>query len=159
MTRLYGRIIGGDRLKEAVSGGMWNTTSIISSIRVNGSYECMTVEGATDGEIFRIYINEILCPSLVAGDFVIMDNLSSHKVSGIREAIERTGAFLFYLPPYSPDLNPIEKMWSKIKASIRKAKARSSESMAEAISDAFRSVTPKDSLGWFGSCGYVLIQS
>ena len=159
MTRFYGRIIGGERLHESVPGGCWDTTTIISSIRFDGSVAAMTVDGATDAEVFKIYISKILCPTLCSNDIVIMDNLSSHKVSGVRELIEETGAALLYLPPYSPDFNPIEKMWSKIKASLRKTKAHSPKALEQAISNAFYSITDSDAKGWFSSCGYALIQS
>jgi transposase len=157
MTRFYGRKIGGERLRESAPGGSWDTTTMISSIRFNGTMAAMTIKGATDAEVFKTYISEILCPTLCDDNIVIMDNLSSHKVSGIREAIEATGAKLLYLPPYSPDFNPIEKMWSKIKAFLRKTKARSYENLNEAISNAFRTITASDAGGWFRSCGYVLI--
>ena len=159
MTRLYGRIVGGDRLHESAPGGHWSTTSIISSIRINGQTECMTIEGATDADVFRTYIDHILCPTLCPNDVVIMDNLSSHKVPGIKESIEATGAILLYLPPYSPDFNPIEKMWSKVKAHIRKIKPRTSAETESAVASALTNVSPADAEGWFASCGYVLIHS
>lgn len=159
MTRFYGRIIGGERLHESAPGGSWDTTTIISSIRFDGSVAAMTVEGATDAEVFKTYISKILCPTLCSNDIVIMDNLSSHKVSGIDEAIKATGATLLYLPPYSPDFNPIEKMWSKIKSVLRRIKARSKEELSMAITAAFKEITGSDARGWFESCGYGLIQS
>jgi transposase len=159
MTRFYGRIIGGERLHESAPGGSWDTTTIISSICLNGSMAAMTIKGSTDSEVFKTYITEVLCPTLSKKNIVIMDNLRAHKVSGIREAIEAKGAKLLYLPPYSPDFNPIEKMWSKIKAFMRKTKARSQENLNEAISNAFKSITASDAAGWFKSCGYVLIYS
>lgn len=159
MTRLYGRLIGGERLNESVPGITWETTTMISSIRYNGSITAMTITGATDAIVFKEYINKILCPTLCRNDIVIMDNLKAHKAPEIREAIEATGATLLYLPPYSPDFNPIEKMWSKIKTHLRRVKARSSEALDDAVSDAYRSVTHLDAKGWFASCGYVLIQS
>jgi transposase len=154
MTRLYGRIIGGTRLKESAPGGHWNTTTILSAIRSNGSTESMTIEGATTAEVFTAYVSKILCPTLRPTDVVILDNLSSHKVSGIREAIEKTGAILKYLPPYSPDLNPIEKMWSKIKTILRKFKARSGRQLMIAIKKALMAISSSDAIGWFKSCGY-----
>jgi transposase len=159
MTRSYGRIIGGERLRESAPGGSWDTTTMISSIRLDGTTAAMTITGSTDAVVFKTYVSEILCPTLCEDDIVIMDNLSSHKVPGIREIIEATGAELMYLPPYSPDYNPIEKMWSKIKAFLRKTKARSPEILNEAISDAFRSISASDASGWFESCGYRLIHS
>ena len=154
MTRLYGRIIGGGRLKESAPGGHWNTTTILSAIRSDGSTESMTIEGATTAEVFSAYIHKILCPTLHPTDIVVLDNLSSHKVAGIQEAIERTGATLKYLPPYSPDFNPIEKMWSKIKAILRKIKARTKRQLMKAIQKALTAVSASDARGWFKSCGY-----
>jgi transposase len=159
MTRLYGRIIGGERLNESAPGGTWNTTTMISSISFDGSLAAMTIRGATDAEVFKTYVSKILCPTLRKDHIVIMDNLRAHKVTGIRELIEDTGAILLYLPPYSPDFNPIEKMWSKIKSILRKMKARSKEEINAAITAAFKEVTGSDAQGWFESCGYGLIQS
>jgi transposase len=159
MTRLYGRMIGGERLREATPGGHWDTTTIMSSIRLDGTITAMTLPGATDTPAFYAYVAEILCPTLGKNDIVIMDNLSSHKGNEIRKAIESTGATLMFLPPYSPDYNPIEMMWSKIKTILRKTKARTSTALNEAISSAFASVSVSDILSWFESCGYVLIKS
>jgi len=159
MTRLYGRIIGGDRLNESIPGITWDVTTMISSIRYNGEITAMTFEGATDAIAFEVYIKEILCPTISKNDIVIMDNLKAHKVFGIKQAIEATGAKLLYLPPYSPDFNPIEKMWSKVKSYLRKVKARNHVDLNNAISEAIFSVTESDIAGWFDSCGYVLIQS
>ena len=159
MTRLYGRIIGGERLNESTPGGTWNTTTMISSIGFDGSLAAMTIRGATDAEVFKTYVSKVLCPTLCKDHIVIMDNLRAHKVNGIRELIEGTGAILLYLPPYSPDFNPIEKMWSKIKSILRKMKARSKEELNAAITAAFKEITSSDAQGWFESCGYGLIQS
>lgn len=157
MTRRYGRILGGERLREAAPGGHWDSTTMISSIRLSGEIAALTIKGATDALAFQAYVTNILCPTLGRDDVVIMDNLSSHKVAGIREAIEATGATLLYLPPYSPDFNPIEMMWSKIKAYLRKAKARTAAALDDAVSHAFDTITVSDINAWFTSCGYVLI--
>lgn len=125
MTRLYGRVMGGERLYEFAPGASWETTTLISSIRFNGVMECMSIDGSMDADVFRTYVIKVLCPTLKRDEIVIMDNLPVHKVNGIKEAIEAKGARLLYLPPYSPDLNPIEKMWSKLKNVLRKMKARS----------------------------------
>jgi transposase len=159
MTRRYGRILGGERLREAAPGGHWDSTTMISSIRLSGEIAALTIKGATDALAFQAYVTNLLCPTLGRGDVVIMDNLSSHKVAGIREAIEATGATLLYLPPYSPDFNPIEMMWSKIKAYLRKAKARTAAPPDDAVSRLFDTITASDINAWFTSCGYVLIQS
>jgi transposase len=157
MTRIYGRIIGGDRLHEPVPGKSWDTTTVLSSIRYNGSLAPMTIDGAIDADVFRTYVSQVLCPTLRKGDIVVMDNLPTHKVSGISELIKKAGAKLLYLPPYSPDYNPIEKMWSKIKSILRKMKARSKEDLTEALTVAFNEISSSDAHGWFESCGYGLI--
>ncbi len=159
MTRLYGRIIGGGRLVDSVPGRDWHTTSIVSAIRFDGTTEAMSIDGPIDGDSFYFYVLNILCPSLKEGDIVIMDNLSSHKAERIEKAIKERKADLSFLPPYSPDFNPIEKMWSKVKSYLRKAKARTQEDLDRAISEALNSVTGQDSEGWFRSCGYSLMQS
>lgn len=127
---------------------------MISSIRLDGSTAAMTLPGATDTEVFRTYVEKILCPTLKAGDIVIMDNLAPHKSPETLKLIQAAGAQVWFLPPYSPDLNPIEKMWSKIKALLRSAEARSPEQLDEAMSMAFSKITANDARGWFASCGY-----
>jgi len=116
----------------------------------------MVVEGATDGEVFLEYIRQVLIPTLRAGDCVIMDNLAPHKPSSIQALIVSVGATIRWLPAYSPDLNPIEKMWSKIKESLRSAKARTFDTLNSAIAQALHSVTPSDAANWFASCGYTI---
>jgi transposase len=154
MTRLYGRIIGGKRLKDSTPGGYWNNTTILSAIRINGSTESMTINGATDAEVFMLFLEKILCPTLRKTDIVVLDNLSVHKMAEVREIIEKTGASLLFLPPYSPDFNPIEKMWSKMKTILRKLKARTDRQLDKAIQKAFMDITVSDAIGWFKSCGY-----
>ena len=156
MTRLYGRAMQGERVQEAVPDTRFHRTTILSSVRLDGTTMPFVFEGALNGDIFRVYIQKLLAPSLKPGDIVIMDNLSSHKVSGIREAIESVGASILYLPPYSPDLNPIELMWSKIKAILRKLKVRAKELLDDAIAFAFDSVSITDIFGWFKHDGYAL---
>lgn len=119
----------------------------------------MVIEGATDAEVFVQYTRQVLTPHLRPGDIVVMDNLSPHKVPAVKAAIESCGATVWFLPPYSPDFNPIEKMWSKIKAYLRKVKARTSETLVAAIREALRSVTVSDVLGWFQECGYGTTQT
>jgi len=114
----------------------------------------MTVEAATDTDIFLTYLQQVLGPKLKAGNVVVMDNLSVHKVARVREIIEAAGAQLLYLPPYSPDLNPIEPCWSKIKQKMRALKARVVEALEKATTEAVQAVSPKDAEGWFGYCGY-----
>ncbi len=127
---------------------------MIGALGAEGSTALMVIEGATDTAIFRAYIKHVLVPTLHQGEIVVMDNLSSHKSPEIRAMIEAVGAKLWYLPPYSPDFNPIEKMWSKIKALLRAHKARGTEELYQAIRQALRKIKPQDARGWFESCGY-----
>lgn len=156
MTRLYGRAQKHERVIEAVPDTRFHRTTILSSVRLDGTTVPFVFEGALNGDIFRIYITRLLVPSLKSGDIVVMDNLSSHKVSGIIEAVEAVGASVMFLPPYSPDLNPIELMWSKIKAILRKLKVRSKELLDDAIAFAFSCISTSDILGWFKHDGYYL---
>lgn len=130
---------------------------MISSIRWDGSTACLAIEGATDTEVFRAYVRKVLCPTLRAGDLVIMDNLSPHKNDLTLGLIEQVGASVAFLPAYSPDLNPIEKMWSKVKQFLRSAEARTREALTAAIAAALQSVTHQDAVNWFASCGYSFI--
>ena len=116
----------------------------------------MSIDSATDGDVFLAYVVNVLSPTLRRGDIVILDNLRAHKSAAVEAAIRSAGAAVEYLPAYSPDLNPIEKMWSKIKAFLRSAKARTSRALNIAIRKAFHSVTPSDAVAWFASCGYTI---
>jgi len=156
MTRLRARVKGGARACDSVPSGHWSTTTMISSLRLDGQTACMTMPGATDRASFVEYVRRVLAPTLQPGDIVIMDNLSSHKNPQVRRLIEQCAASVVYLPPYSPDLNPVEKMWSKIKELLRGAKARSEEALFEEIGRALQQVTAEDAIGWFTSCGYVI---
>jgi transposase len=127
---------------------------MISSIRLDGTTACMALEGTTDTESFRAYVSQVLLPTLRSGDLVIMDNLSPHKSDPTLALITNAGAQVLFLPAYSPDLNPIEKMWSKIKSLLRTAEARTSADLITAIGQALAKVTSQDALGWFVSCGY-----
>jgi transposase len=157
MTRLRGRALRGKRVHASAPAGHWNTTTIIGSIRLDGSTACMAIEGATDSEVFREYVRRILCPVLRPGDIVVMDNLAPHKSEETLALIEQAGAQALFLPAYSPDLNPIEKMWSKIKQLLRSAEARTHPDLLHAIAAALQRVTPNDAAGWFASCGYSFI--
>jgi transposase len=130
---------------------------MISSMRLDGSTACMTIEGATDAEVFRAYVRHVLCPTLRKGDVVIMDNLSPHKSEPTLCLIAQAGAEVLFLPAYSPEFNPIEKMWSKIKACLRSAQARTQPALIKALALALASVTPQDARNWFASCGYSFI--
>ncbi len=157
MTRLRGRSPKGERLVCHAPHGHWRTTTMISSVRLDGTTACMTIEGATNTEVFYAYVREVLVPSLRPGDIVVMDNLGAHKNERTLALIEAAGAEARFLPAYSPDLNPIEMMWSKVKALLRKAQARSHPDLLAAISSALAAVTPQDAIGWFSHCGYSFI--
>ena len=156
MTPLYGRAPRGQRAIGSVPQNYGSNLTMIAALGVGGLNALMTVEGATDGEVFRVWTGRVLCPTLEGGDIVVMDNLGAHKVSGIQEAIEGRGAKLIYLPPYSPDLSPIERCWSKIKAALRAVGARTRRRLEKAIKQALSTITESDALAWFAHCGYEL---
>ena len=157
MTRLRGRCPRAERLHFACPHGHWRTTTMISSVRLDGSTACMAIDGATDTEVFRAYVREVLLPTLRVGDIVVMDNLTPHKNEETIALIEVAGACVWFLPPYSPDLNPIEKMWSKVKAALRSSEARTHEELLAAIASALSHVSASDARNWFASCGYSII--
>lgn len=156
MTRLWGRAPRGERVYEATPDGRWQVLTTLGAMSLRGMEAVMTVTSATDGDVFRAYVEQVLCAVLQAGDVVVMDNLSAHKVAGIRELIEACGARLIYLPPYSPDLNPIEKAWSKFKQFLRAAKARTAEALDQAVTEALKTITSNNAQAWFRHCGYAL---
>ena len=155
MTRLYGRAQKNSRCYDSAPDGRWERLTLLSAINFEGQTESVVFEGATDRKMFEEYIEKILAPTLKADSIVIMDNLNVHKSEKSREIIERTGARLVYLPAYSPDLNPIEKMWSKVKQILRGLKARTCEELDRGIKIALNSVSKADAQGWYKSCGYV----
>ena len=159
MTRRYGRAPGGQRVVDSAPQGHWATTTLLSSVRLDGSTAPMVIDGPTDCDVFEAYVRQVLAPSLHVGDIVILDNLSPHKMAAVKAAIRAAGAEVLFLPPYSPDLNPIEQMWSKVKAFLRALKARTRSGLLAAIRDALCSVTSEDVLAWFSHCGYVATQS
>lgn len=154
MTRLRGRAPRGQRVHARTPHGHWKTTTMISSIRLNGATACMALEGATDTESFRAYVQSVLLPTLQPGDIVVMDNLSPHKSDPTLALIAQAGATVRFLPAYSPDLNPIEMMWSKVKNQLRGSEARTQAELVSAIGQALAKVTPGDALNWFAHCGY-----
>jgi transposase len=154
MTRLYGRGARGARVYDRVPCGRWETTTMIAAVGRNGPQAPWVIEGPMDGTAFAVWAEQVLAPTLESGDLVVMDNLSVHKNVAARAAIEAAGAKVWYLPPYSPDLNPIEKMWSKIKTYLRAAEARTEQTLQEVIGAALKTVTANDAQGWFTSCGY-----
>jgi transposase len=156
MTRTRARGVRGERVTGAVPHGHWKVLTMLGALRADGMAVASTVLSPTDGEIFRVFVQEALVPVLHRGDVVVMDNLGAHKVSGIGEAIEAAGAHVMYLPPYSPDFSPIEPCWSKVKESLRGRQARTPELLGQAAADAFGKVTQKDARAWFTHCGYTL---
>jgi transposase len=155
MTRLRARCLGGRRIHEATPGGHWKIMTILGAMSMDGMIATMTIEEATDADIFLAFVQQVLCPALKSGDWVVMDNLSSHKVPQVRVSIEKVGAQLLYLPPYSPDLNPIEKAWAKLKQLLRAAQARSKEALETAIADALKLITSENAKAWFRLCSSV----
>ncbi len=155
MTRLRGRAKKGQRVIDDAPYGHWCTTTMISSIRLDGSTACMAIDGSTTSDVFREYVRHVLLPTLQRGDMVVLDNLSAHKDTEALGLIRSVGAKVRFLPPYSPDLNPMENMWSKVKEFLRDAKSRTQEALFNAIADALETITPKDAEGWFKACGYV----
>ena len=157
MTRLRGRAPCGERVHASAPSGHWQTTTMISSIRWDGSTACMAIDSATDTEVFQTYVRQVLCPTLRPGEVVVMDNLSPHKNELTLDLIRQAGAEVRFLPAYSPDLNPIEKMWSKVKNLLRGAEARTQDDLIAAIASALQKITPQDAINWFASCGYSFI--
>ena len=154
LTRLWGRSPVGQRLVAKVPHGHWKTSTIISAIGLRGAFAPAVFDGPTDREVFLAYVKQILVPQLRRGDIVVMDNLSSHKAAGVQEEIESAGATVLYLPPYSPDFNPIENMWSKLKAHLRSAAARTFDEICDAVGEGLKTITATDCQGYFQNCGY-----
>lgn len=154
MARRYGRAPSGVRVDGPVPHGHWKTTTLTAALRLDGVGPCLAFDGATDSACFEAYVARCLVPSLRPGDVVVMDNLSCHKAPGVARLIDAAGAEVRYLPPYSPDLNPIEQLFSKLKAWLRSAKARTVDGLIEAMGDALRAVRLADIRGWFAHSGY-----
>ena len=153
MSPLRGRSLRGERC-HGCAPGSWQTTTMLSSIRLDGGTECIVFDGAVDKPMFSAYMEECLLPQLKDNDIVIMDNLSVHKNSFDVSKFEARNIKIKYLPAYSPDLNPIEKMWSKVKTNLRESQTTDVDALYLAIKDAIDSITPSNALGWFESCGY-----
>jgi len=154
MTRNYGRAPRGQRVNEATPQGRWQILTMLAALTTRGLEAPMTIAEATDGDIFLAYLEQVLCPRLRPGQVVIMDNLSVHKVAGVRERIEAVGARLLYLPPYSPDFNPIEQAWSKVKQILRSLKARTADALEAAVAEALAAITTENAVAWFSHWGY-----
>lgn len=156
MTRRYGRAPGGQRVREAMPAGHWRTLTVLGAMSAAGLIAAMTIEAPTDRDVFLGYLEQVLCPRLKPGQIVVMDNLSSHKVAGVCDLIQAAGAELLYLPPYSPDFNPIEKCWSKLKQKLRSLRARSFDALETAVANALPDISPQNAEAWFKHCGYGL---
>ncbi len=156
MARLRGRALRGERCRAGVPHGHWKTTTFTAGLRLSGLAAPMLLDGAMHGTAFLAYVEQVLVPELSPDDIVVMDNLPAHKVAGVRQAIETAGATLLYLPPYSPDFNPIEMAFSKLKALLRKAAARTVPDLWAAIADAIGAFTPAECRNYFAATGYDL---
>jgi transposase len=156
MTRMRGRALRGERLIDKVPHGHWKTTTLIAALGIEGICCSMLLDGAVDGDAFIAFVKDVLVPQLRAGDVVVMDNLSSHKVARVRELIEGAGAYVQYLPPYSPDLNPIEMVFSKIKQLLRTLSCRTKQALWDAMQSVLDAVTPTDATNCFAHAGYAL---
>jgi transposase len=154
MARLHGRSPKGKRLVDSTPAGCYQTLTLMSAIRLDGIVAPMLLDGSVNAATFAGYVEECLVPVLEPGDILIIDNLPAHKSVRITEAVEGAGCKLVYLPPYSPDFNPIENMWSKVKASLRKTAARTFDAVVEAVNVALHAITPEDCEGYFDHCGY-----
>lgn len=156
MVRTHGRCPRGRRLLSSVPAGHWKTTTttMLAAIGLHGVDAPWTLDGAMNADAFDVYVEQVLVPTLRGGEIVVLDNLSSHKHPRVAERIQAAGAEVWYLPPYSPDLNSIERMWSKVKQILRSIAARTVEGLIQAIGEAFQQVTSADILGWFKHAGY-----
>ena len=158
MARRYGRARRGERVAEGVPAGHWRTLTLLAALTTEGVRASMMIESPTDGDVFLAYVEQVLCPRLEPGHLVILDNLAAHKLAAVRPLIERRGAQVLYLPPYSPDFNPIEQAWSKLKQQLRGAKARLLGDLESAVAQAIAAITPENALAWFRHCGYGIQQ-
>jgi transposase len=154
MARRNGRAPRGERLRAAIPHGHWKTTTFVAGLRLTGMVAPMVLDGPINGVWFQAYVDQVLIPELRASDIVVMDNLGSHKGEGVRKAIEAAGATLLYLPPYSPDFNPIEKAFSKLKALLRKAAERTVDGLWNKIGEILQAVTPRECENFFAAAGY-----
>jgi transposase len=154
MVRRYGWSPRGERLVDAAPHGHWRTTTFVAGLRSSGIIAPLVLDGPMTGEAFRAYVEQFLAPALSAGNVVVMDNLGAHKVAGVAEAIAAVGASILYLPPYSPDLNPIEQMFAKLKALLRKVGARTREALWNAIGQLLHGFSPDECRSYLHHAGY-----
>ncbi len=159
MARLRGRSRRGERLLAFEPWGHWMSTTFVAALRVDRLSAPMVLDGAMNGAAFKAYVEQALVPSLSPGDIVVMDNLSSHKVDGVRQAIKAAGAYLLYLPPYSPDFNPIEQLFAKLKALLRKAAARTRDELWCVIGDCLDAFDAEECRNYFRNAGYASDQT
>ena len=158
MTRRYGWGPRSERVREAVPAGHWRTLTVLAALTTEGVLASMSIESPTDGDVFLAFVEQVLVPRLQPGHLVILDNLAAHKIDGVRQLIEGCGASLLYLPPYSPDFNPIEHAWSKLKQLLRGVKARLLDQLETALDKAIAAITPADARAFFQHCGYRIQQ-
>lgn len=156
LTRLYGRAAPGERVREATPGYSGKHYTIVAALSLTEVTATWVLEDAMTREAFDVYVTQVLSPTLQPGDVVLIDNLNVHKSDTARQAIEAHGARLEFLPPYSPDLNPIEKCWAKVKTVLRRMKARTWDDLLAALEIAFQAITPEDARAWFAHCGYLI---
>ena len=154
MARLRGRAKRGERCRAAVPHGHWKTTTFTAGLRLNGVTAPMLLDGPMNGAAFLAYAEQVLVPELRPGDIVVMDNLPAHRMSGVREAIEQAGARLLFLPPYSPDFNPIEMAFAKLKALLRKAAARTIDELWSVVAECLSAFTANECRNYFEAAGY-----
>ncbi len=154
MARRYGRAPRGERCRAPVPHGHWKTTTFVGALRLEGMTAPMVLDGAMHGAAFLAYVEQVLAPTLIPGEIVIMDNLPAHKSVAVRHAIEAAGAELRFLPPYSPDFNPIEMAFSKLKAFLKKTAARTIDDLWDAIAKGIDTFTPKECESYFAAAGY-----
>ncbi|MDP2307462.1 MAG: IS630 family transposase [Pseudomonadota bacterium] len=154
MTRTHARSPRGERTSEAVPRNRGTVTTILGALTVDGLQATMTVEGGTDGDVFAAYVEHVLLPILCVGDLVVLDNAAAHKDPRVKALLATAGAKALYIPPYSPDLNPIELAWAKLKTYLRSVKARTVGALNDAIAAAMKLISPNDAIGWFRHCGY-----
>jgi transposase len=154
MTRRYGRAPRGERVLDTVPHGHWKTTTFVAGLKHDAVIAPCVIDGPITGELFRAYVEQFLAPALGSGDVVVMDNLAAHKVAGVEKAIRAAGASVLYLPPYSPDLNPIEQVFAKLKALLRKAGTRTRDALWTAIGELLDAVHPDECANYISNCGY-----
>ncbi len=154
MARLRGRAPRGERLRAGIPHGHWKTTTFVAGLRASGIIAPLVLDGPMTGEWFRAYVEQMLAPALSPGDVVVLDNLAAHKVAGVREAIRAVGASVLYLPPYSPDLNPIEQLFAKLKAMLRSAAARTMDGLWNTIGHALEAFPEAECRNYLAHCGY-----